>query len=229
MAIGKPNRGSGKSFTLKLKLKDGDEFLECARFDIQQKVGDKYEVTGNTTDVNGNLVGVETRIGDFEGQPIHSFKLALRDKNDAGEDETYYVDASLGSGLGRGLANSILNLKAFDNVQLGLYPQTNKQTKKVYPAVSVRQGSADETVKWAYDPKDGVIPAPEEFKARGGKIEKDYTKQELFLLEKLKELGAKLGNEKPAAEKSKDEAGPAKATKTAKPAATESLDEDVPF
>lgn len=222
MAIGKTNRTEGKSYSLKLKLKEGEKFLDCARFDIQEKVDGAYKTTGSATDVSGDLFRIETRVGDFNDQPIHSFKVGLRD---AEKGEAYFIDVGLGSGLGRGLANSLLNLKAFNGVEIGLYPQTNRETKKVYPAVAVRQGGSDETVKWAYDPKDGVIPAPEEFKARGGKMEKDYTKQELFLLEKLKELGAKLGGEKPAPETPKA----ISATKEAKPAATDKLDEQVPF
>ncbi len=225
MAIGKTNRTEGKAYSLKLKLKEGEKFLDCARFDIQEKIEGAYKTTGNTDTVSGDLFRIETRVGDFEGQPIHSFKAGLRD---AEKGEVYFVDVGLGSGLGRGLANSLLNLKAFSNVEIGLYPQTNRQTKKVYPAVAVRQGGSDDTVKWAYDPKaeNSELPAPEEFKARGGKIEKDYTKQELFLLAKLTELGAKLGNEKPTAQTPEATAQP---TRAAKPAATEQADQDVPF
>lgn len=222
MAIGKTNRTEGKAYSLKLKLKEGEKFLDCARFDIQEKVEGAYKTTGNTTDVSGDLFRIETRVFEHDQGPIRSFKLALRD---AEKGEAYFIDVGLGSGLGRGLANSLLNLKAFNGVEIGLYPQTNRETKKVYPAVSVRQGGSDETVKWAYDPKDGVIPAPEEFKARGGKMEKDYTKQEVFLLEKLAELAAKLGGDKPATEAPKATS----ATKAAKPAPAEPIDESVPF
>ncbi len=189
MAIGKPGQSQGKAYSVKTRLKDGTTFLDCARFDLQEKQGDKYVTVQSTDTLDGDLFQVTTREGEYDGKPIRSFKLGLRDPS---VGEAYFIDTSLGSSLGRNLANSILNLKAFDKVEIGLYGQKSKTNGKTYPAVAVRQGGSDETVKWAYDPKEGVLPEAETFKARGGKTEKDYTNQEIFLLEKLAEFGKAL-------------------------------------
>lgn len=232
MPLGKPGRTDGKAFSLKLRLKDGATFLDCAQFEVQEKQGDKYVTVQKTTDVCGDLFQITTREGEYDGKSIRSAKVALRDPE---LGETYFIDFSLGSNLGRNLANSLLNLKALNAVEIGLYSQKSATNGKTYPAVALRQGGADETVKWAYDPKDGVLPAAEEFKARGGKIEKDYTNQEVFLLEKLAEFGKTLGKGSQSAG-SPAPAAPAKAAsksapKKAAPAPTSSdgVDEDVPF
>src|SRR6185503_10498113 len=68
------------------------------------------------------------------------------------------------------------------------YGQKNKETKKVYPAIAVRQGGKQETVKWKYDPKGSELPAPREFEGKGGKVEKDWTKVEEFFFAKLTEF-----------------------------------------
>ncbi len=198
MALGKQNKIEGKAYSLKLKLKDGDKFLEIPQFDVQEKQGDKYVSIARETDVAGDLVKVETRVGDYEGQPIRNVTLALKDYE---KGEIYYVGFSLGSGLGRGLANSILNLVKhdkdgnvvaanFSNVQIGLYGQKSKKDGKTYGAVAVREGENTETVKWKYDPaaKDSPLPAIREFAGKGGKIEKDPTEQEEFFLAKLNEF-----------------------------------------
>lgn len=187
MALGKQNRLEGKAYSLKLKLKDGEAFLETPVFDVQEKQGDKFVSIGRETDVAGDLVKIETRVFDHDKGTIRSFKLALKDSE---KNEIYFVDTSLGSGIGRGLANSILNLKAFTNVQVGLYGQKSKKDGKTYGAVSVRQGDNDETVKWKYDPKapNSPVPALEEIKVRGGKTDKDPTKQEEFFIAQLNEF-----------------------------------------
>jgi hypothetical protein len=187
MALGKQNRIEGKAYSLKLKLKDGDKFLETPVFDVQEKQGDKYVSVGRETDVAGDLIKIETRVGDYEGQPIRNVTAALKDFE---KGEIYYVGFSLGSGIGRGLANSLLNLKSFDNVQIGLYGQKSKKDGKVYGAVAVRQGDDNTTVKWKHDPKaeNTALPPAREFAGKGGKVEKDLTTQEEFFLAQLAEL-----------------------------------------
>lgn len=225
MALGKQNKIDGKAISLKLQLKDGKSFLDCARFAIQEKGADgKYHDTSYETDVAGDLFRIEPRTGEYEGKPVYSFKLALRDP---AQNEAYFIDVGLGSGLGRGLANSVLNLQAFDNVQVGLYPQQNKTTKKVYPAVALRQGEATDTVKWKYDPKaeGSEMPEPRIYEGPDGPA-KDYRKQEIFLLEKLTEF-AKVVEE--MAKNAPKAAPKATSTPTPESAPQENLDEDVPF
>jgi len=194
MALGKSNQfPQGKAYSLKLQLKDGKSFLDCARFAIQDKVDGEYKDVGYETDISGNLFKIEMRQWEYEGKTNRSFKLGLRDsiKKPDGktESEAYFVEVPLGSNLARGLANSILNLQAFDNVQIGLYSQTNRETKKVYPAVALRQGEAKDTVKWKYDSKmEGtLLPGPRIYEGPDGPA-KDFKKQEIFLFERLTEF-----------------------------------------
>lgn len=219
MALGKQQRNDGKAYSLKLKLKEGDLFLDCAHFDVQEKQGDAYVTIAKETDVSGDLFSLSTRLGDFNGQPIRSFKAGLRD---AAKNEAYFVDVSLGSSVGRNLANSLLNLKDFKGVEIGLYGQKNKETRKVYPAVALRQGGNTDTVKWAYDPKTTPELAVREFKGKGGKIEKDYSGAEEFLFAKLTEFGKVVEANRPARQEAPANEDPA-------PAANEPADSDIPF
>ncbi len=231
MALGKTDRIAGKAYSLKLKLKDGATFLDVPVFDVQEKQGDAYVSIQKVTDVSGDLIKVETRQNEYEGSPIRNVKLALRD---AEKGEIYFTEFGLGSGLGRGLANSLLSLKAFNKVEIGLYGQKSKKDQKTYPAVSLRQGGSDETVKWAYDPKEGVIPPAREFEGKGGKVERDWTKTEEFLFAKIQEFAAKVAaaqKSEPAAAEQKTEpaAAPAKTETKTTAAKTGKKTEDVPF
>jgi len=244
MALGNHNRIQGKSYSIKLRLKQGDDFLDNAIFELQKKVGEEYvpftdeereALTGSTDplrDVAGDLVKLDTRQGEYEGSPVYSVTIALQDPV---RGEVYYINASLGSSLVRGLANSILNLKAFNNVEIGLYGKKNKETKKIYPTVALRQGGVQDTVKWKYDTKQEGCPLPavREFVGRGGKTERDYSAQEKFLYEQLKEFGKVVGaaaKNKPAHAPAQPQpaAGTPPATRTPPPA-QEGADEDVPF
>ena len=223
--LGKPDRVfDGKSYSLKLKLKDGATFLEVPEFHVQEKGADgKYHTVQKVTDVSGDLHNVVVKTGEYEGQPIRTFTLWL---TDVPNKERYFVDVGLGSSLGRTLANSVLNLKAFENVQVGLYSQkSQKDDGKTYPAVSLRQGNAKDTVKWRFRPEDGQLPPAREFAGKGGKIEKDWTATEEFLYGELEKFGAALNKRAPAAQPAEPAAA---APKEEKPAAT-NIDEDVPF
>lgn len=236
MALGKTNRIDGKAYSLKLKLKDGATFLDVPVFDVQEKQGDNYVSIQKVTDVSGDLIKVETRQNEYEGSPIRNVKLALRD---AEKGEVYFTEFGLGSGLGRGLANSLLSLKAYSKIEIGLYGQKSKKDGKTYPAVSLRQGGTDDTVKWAYDPKEGVIPPAREFEGKGGKVERDWTKTEEFLFAKIQEFAAKVAaaqKGEQASQETKSEIVPAKEepkqsapAKTEAPKGRKKNDESVPF
>lgn len=229
MALGKQKQNiEGKAYSLRHRLKDGVNFVDVGFFEVQEKTGkdaqgkDQWTVTGRETDVAGDLVRIDTRVGEYEGNPVHSFTLSLKDSE---KNEVYFTTFSLGSALGRSTANSILNLKAFENVQLSNYGQTNKDTKKTYPALSVRQGDETATVKWKYDPKGGEMPAAREYQGKGNKIEKDYLAQEQFLVNKLNEFAKVV--EAANKNRSKNTTVPASAPATV--SSTENTDEDVPF
>jgi len=224
MALGKKNgRIEGKAFSLKLKLKEGTTFLETPYFEIQEKQGDKYVVTGKESDVSGDLIKVETRVNEYEGAPIRSFKVALRDSQ---TNEIYFTEFGLGSSVGRGVANSVLNLTDFADVQFGCYVTKNKETQKKYPAVSVRQGNSDKTTGWKFNPKDegSEMPSVREFAGKGGKTEKDWTAVEEFFLAKLNAFAGVVD-----AAKAKPASGPAPTDTQASNKDDDSNDNDVPF
>lgn len=183
MAIGKKNtrRNDLNAFALKLTLKDGEKFLDKPAFEVSQRKGDKYEkLPDHQYEVDGNLVRIEPRERVYEGNPSRSFTLTLED-NDKGE--IYFVDVPFNS-VGRGLANSILALKEFTKVQIGLYATKPKEEGgRSYPAASLRQN--DGIVRWRYANDELPKPAEVTFK---GKVQRDWTSTEVFLSEKLKEL-----------------------------------------
>jgi len=207
MALGKKNRiEAGKSYSVKLSLKDGQTFREIPAFIVSQKAPEgsdkKYETVGQETDISGDLVKLVVRQGEYEGSPTYTFTLGLFDPQ---VNEMYYTDIGLGSTVGRSLANSVLNLKAFDNVQLSAYKQINKETKKSYANVSLRQGETTATVKGKYDKKTHPEMQARQFEGKidpatkKPKIEYDYTAVVLFLFEELKAFAAVVEANKPVA------------------------------
>lgn len=217
MAVGNQNRqNNGKAYTAKLTLKEGAAFLDVPHFTFQAKNGSEYVtltneqlletfgVEGPIRDVAGDLIALDTRTGEFEGKPIHNVTLSLRD---SARGEVYFTQFISNNNLGRSISNSLLNLKAFENVQLGLWGQTNKEAKKTFPACSIRQGGSNDTVKWKFDPKTAPELKPREFEGVGGKLTKDWTKVDDFLFAELAKLGEFLKSNRP----SKQESAPAPA------------------
>jgi hypothetical protein len=165
MGLGKPNRSDLKAFSLKIKTKD----LPKPEF---------VELPDRENTVSGTLIGVEPKETKWENKLIKSVNVTLTDG-----DQIFFVTIPY-SNLGRSLMNAILNLKSFDDVEIGLY-QTKPKTDggKTYPAASLRQ--AGEIVRWRFENKD--LPAPEEIIFKGEKM-RDYTKMETFFAAQLKEL-----------------------------------------
>jgi len=230
MALGKPNRPQGKALNLKLRLKSKDgTYLLPPVFEISQKQADgSYPVVGTETDVSGDAVSLSVRTGEFEGRPVRSFNIGLRD---AKAGEVYFVDIGLSSGIGRSLANSILNLKTRKNVQIGTYARKGTD-KKTYGAASIREDGSDETVKWKYDDKSTpALPPARVYEGKGGVKERDFTAQEEFLYARLEEL-SKTFKQSHSAQDDTGTAAPADtttATDTTTPAGVTPGAEDVPF
>ncbi len=243
MAVGKTNSFSGgKTYTARVSLKDGQAFRDKPIFTFQAKgadgeykdldaaqIKDAFGVDGPIYDITGDLVALDTRVGEYEGDPIHNVTLGLRDAN---RNEVIFTQFVSNNNFGRGIANRLLNLKAFENVQFGLYSQLNRETKKSYAAASIRQGDSTETIKYLYDPKVAAEVQPRIFEGKGGKQEKDYTKVDAFLFAELAKLGellkANRGNKSPqptpTQEAPKNESAPA-----SEPSPTEPLEEEPPF
>lgn len=202
MAVGKTNtQRTSKSYDAQITVKVGDTFLDDPYFTFTKKVDGEYKdltpaqtkeafgVEGFIRDVSGDLVSVSTRPGVYQDKPIHNVTLELVDP---AVDETIYVKYTIGSDHGRKLTNTILNLKVFENVKIGLWGQRNTLTKKSYPAVSVRVGDVKETIKYLLDPKTAPELKPREYVGEGEKVKKDYTKVDAFLFAKITEFGATL-------------------------------------
>lgn len=203
MAVGKPtSQRTSKSHTAEITSRVAKVWLDIPHFTFTKKVGTEYPeytaeeikaafgVDGPIRDVSGDLVSIGTRLGDYEGKPIHNVTLELVDYE---RDETVYLKYTVGGDLGRRLANSLLNLTGYINVQIGLYGQANKETKKVYPAVAVRQGGAKETVKGKFDAKTDPHLQPRLFEGQGfkpgGKLSRDFSAADEFLFGELIKLG----------------------------------------
>ena len=200
MAVGKQgSQVAGKKFNAKLTLKEGTAFLDNPYWGFsakqtdgsyapftQEQLLEAFGVEGPIYDIAGDLISVDTRVGEYQGDPIHNVTLGLQD---AERGEIYYAQFIANNNLGRSIANSLVNLKAFSNVQLGLWGQFSKATNKTYPACSIRQGDSRDTVKWKFDPKEDANLNPREFAGKGGKVEKDYTKVDEFMLAQINQLG----------------------------------------
>ena len=212
MAIGKSQRSDLVAYSFKIKTKD----LPKPVFEIKKRAGDKWEPFGTDDTVSGNIIGIEPKSFKHEGKEIKSISVTLQDKG-----EIYFVTIPYTS-LGRGLMNSLLNLKAFNAVEIGLYQTKPREGQtKTYPAVSLRQGG--EIVKWKFEQKD--IPAPVEVKFKG-EIQRDFTAAEEFFSTHLVEFAKSIKRSAPVQPNENVSEG---ATKAAAPAAQEIDDDSVPF
>ena len=223
MGLGRNNITAGKAFALSLKFKRGDAFLDKPEFKVQEKVDDKYVDAGYEHDVAGDLVGLFIKESEWEGSAIRNYTLALKDQ---ALNEIYFVQASLGSMVGRGIANSVLALteETLENVSIGLYASKPNADGKVFPQASVRQN--DEIVRWKYGMDE--LPKPEEIQFKG-KTQRDYTAAEIFLYDGLKALAEVIQNASPQESESEQKPTSDSKPKSSSPEAADDVDEDVPF
>lgn len=185
MAFGKTVKKDLKAFSLKIKTKDlaKPEFLVSERQD-----GKFVELAERESTVSGNLIGIEPKDFNWQGKTIKSVNVTLTDN-----DQIYFISLPF-SNLGRGLMNSFLALKKFDNVEIGLYQTKPKVAGgKTYPAGSLRQNG--EMVRWKFS--QDQLPIADEIVFKGEKM-RDWTKQEDFLCEQLKELNKVIRSTTPA-------------------------------
>jgi hypothetical protein len=188
MGLGKPVRKDLKAFSLKIKTKD----LEKPEFLVSEKQGDKFvELPERESTVSGNLIAIEPKEFKWENKLIKSVTATLVDN-----DQIYFLTIPYSS-LGRGLMNTLLSLKTFDNVEIGLY-QTKAKTPngKTYPASAVRQNG--ELIRWKFDLAQ--LPQPEEITFKGEKM-RDFSKQEAFFAEQINELNKVIKANPPVAQK----------------------------
>lgn len=239
MAYGKQGGGfNGRLINAKYTMKEGAAFLDVPYFKLSEKEGDKYpdltpaklkELTGaeiHPTEISGNLVDITVREGEYEGSPVRSFKLVLQDG-----DIRNYVDFGLGSMNGRTAANLILNLKAFEDIQISSWSSFDKVKNKSFSKISLRQGDSNETIKWKYSPQEEncPLPAPREFAGKGGKTERDFTEQEIFLYQELEKFAEVVKAAAKNAPKNEQKQAASNTPATEAPETTEDKGDEPPF
>lgn len=179
MALGKKGGNSNLTlYILKIKTKDSTGQQVDPYFSISAKEDGKWVVTDKTVDsVSGKIYKVETRVGEFDGEPILSSQVYLKDG-----EEAYLLDLKY-TIISRGIVNSILNIKDFNKeVEVSLY--TNK---KGYAAASVRSGG--QLVDWKFSLDE--LPEPTKVKFKGKEM-RDFTEVDNFFQAEVKALGERL-------------------------------------
>lgn len=179
---GNANREDLKMIFMSVK---GQKKGENVHFKQTEALGDKkYNVLEETIDrVQGKLSKLETKTKEYEGKAYEELRVWLKD-NDAGE--MYCVSVSLGSSIGRNLANTVAGteLKKGDDFVISVY--TNK---KGFPSLYTQVNGHD--TSWKFDYKADLEPlitktAKKVKDAKTGAavetIERDYFNHDEFLL-----------------------------------------------
>jgi hypothetical protein len=174
------NNDDSKLFIFKIKITDENKKkLDAPIFEVREKSPQgQWIISGTENSFAGDLSRAEVKVGEFEGQPTYNISLYFKDKT---ANETYLLDLKLNM-LTRGLLNSLLNVKEFEDIKISLY-----QGKNGYPAVAIR--AHGELVKWKYSLDE--MPPVESVTFKGRKMN-DYSQIDEFFIAKIKELGSKL-------------------------------------
>ncbi len=184
MAFGTGNRSFGPNavlYSFKIKTKD----LPAPIFEVSKKGADgKYTVlpapNGTASRVSGNLISAAAKENTHDGKVIRSVNLTLQDA-----DDVYFV--SVGETfLGRNLYNSLLGLKSFDDIEIGLYqskPKPDAQNQTGFASVALRQHG--ELVRGPYDPKGDEMPKTKKVRVNG-KDQTDTEELDNWFREKMK-------------------------------------------
>ena len=187
-----------------------DPHFKISRVGADNKIA---ETTETATEVSGNLLKIEFKEREFNGQVNKHVILLIKDGAD-----TYYLDLTYRIAT-RSLFNALLNLESSDNISIGYY-----ESKKGFEAFSLRQNDA--IVKWKFDIADQ--PKAEEIKDKKGVVIKtDYSEVDAFFEDALRELAVKLFGE--SAAKPEVKAAQKKDTPTEASVTGPDKDSDVPF
>jgi hypothetical protein len=146
MAFGNRSSQSGTQFGPNTKVfyvSIKEKNLEQPYFEIKQKEGDKYVTIHSVADkikyLGGNLVDLRNKVFQHEGKDIESVSATFVD---AEKDEAYLLTISHGY-LGRNILNSLLSLKTFNGIEIGLYVTKPKPGhEKGFNSAAVRQNQA---------------------------------------------------------------------------------------
>lgn len=225
MALGKKAQvRKGKLLVLKIKTKNAEGAAIPPVFEVQEKGADgKYKPREKTeVEFNGNLTRIEVRDQEWKGDEYQTVSLYFEDG-----DETYLLDTRVNM-LTRSLYNSILGLKTFENITVGLYV-FKKELNGVpaeFPAISVRQNN--EMVKWSVPISDQPKPVTVMFK---GKKQNDYSACDAFFIEKLREFAKVVEAAAKTVRKNENapDAPDNNPAPDSNPVSPDAKDEDVPF
>ncbi len=188
MAFGTGSRSFGPNaviYSFKIKTKD----LPAPLFEVSKKVGDEYkpvlddkgkQVTA--TRVSGNITSAVPKENVHDGKTIRSINLTIQGNGADDKDDVYFV--SVGETfLGRNLYNSLLGLKSYEDIEIGLYQSRPKAGQtKTFASVSLRQ--YNEPVRGPYDQKKDM-PAVKKVRVNG-KDQSDTEELDNWFREKMK-------------------------------------------
>lgn len=207
-------------FVLKLKTKDASSKNVPPHFEVSKRGEDgKYSVVNTTDFVSGNLVKVEIKEREWEGDKYNTVNVYLADGKDL-----YLLDLRF-TMLGRSLFNSLLSLTSFNNLSISTYMAKDKKDEaKEYPRVSLRQN--DETVSWKYGLDE--LPKPESITFKG-KTMNDFSSLDNMFVEKLEEFAKLVNGNKTIASKASDEKETAKEPNSPAVTSKETVNDDIPF
>lgn len=214
MALGTSTpSNSGPLLFLTPRTKDKNKKEVPPHFTVGRKVGEKIVDDEQTvTSVSGDLIRLEIKQKEYNGEPYEEVILYLRD---AKANETYRLPMRFGMAP-REFFNRLATLtptKNFSNLAIDYY-----LSKKGFEKFGLKQNG--ENVEWKH-PLDTLPKALEIKHPQTGKLlQRDYSEVNAFFKKELEAIQAVFGgakNETPAAPKSE----PAPAQK--------GPDEDVPF
>ena len=167
-------------------LKEGEQ----VRFDMVKKDPEtnKYVTEGTEKMLSGHMVGAIHDTWTYQGELKDRCKIVLNDPTSGNDGETYYVEFSPTSGIGRSIINSLLGATNFlSDVKISLY--NNKDNG--YASVGMYLGG--ERMNWKYKPEDlnkYVSETTEKAKDASGKLvtktKKNYVELNEFLLNEFK-------------------------------------------
>lgn len=166
-----------KVYFVSIKEKD----LEQPYFEIKVKDDTgAYVVVGAIKDkikyLGGALIGLKNKTFKHEGKDIESTTATFIDK---AKDEAYLLTVSQGY-LGRNILNSILNLKSFEGLELGLYVSKPKEGQtKGFHSVALRQNGVLIYGKYKMEelPKIVKVKVGKDVHSDASEINAFYTKQ----------------------------------------------------
>lgn len=168
-------------------LKDGEQ----VHFAITKKneIGDGYVSDGSEKVLAGYLVGAYHDTWSYQGVLRDKCKIVLNDPNAGNGGETYYVEFSPSTSIGRSMINSLLGTENFISpVKLSLY--NNKDNGRA----SIGMYIGNDRMNWKYSIEElgkYISETTEKVKDQSGKVatvtKKNFVELNEFLLNEFKD------------------------------------------